>query len=94
MMDTAIIALAAIIEKVGAWPLGLLICILSIGPWLVLMTVSRSQERRFDAMSRMYENNVELVKKYEKLSGEQQDVIIMNTNAVKELTVIVKERVK
>ena len=93
-MDPAIITLAALIEKIGAWPLGLLICLILIGPWMILMFVSRAQEHRFEEMRLMYENNVRLVENYEKMSKEKQDVIIMNTQAVTELKMIIKERIK
>lgn len=34
---------------------------------------------------RMYENNVELVKRYEDLAGDLKDVIILNTQAMTKL---------
>lgn len=37
------------------------------------------------AMKRMYENNASLVKKYEKIASDLQDVIIMNTQTMTQL---------
>jgi len=59
------------------------------GPWGIVFFVwwqgqkeNKKWEDRFEAVKRMYENNVELVKRYDKLANEQQDVIIMNTQAM------------
>jgi hypothetical protein len=89
-----ITAIAAILDKIGTWPISTILAMIVIGPWMVLIAITLSQERRSKAMKQMYEDNVCLVKDYEKLSNEQQDVIIMNTSAITELTTIVKERVK
>lgn len=40
---------------------------------------------RFEAVVRMYENNAGLVKNYEKLCGDQQDLIISNTTTMQRL---------
>jgi len=37
----------------------------------------------------MYENNVTLVKAYEKIANEQQDMIIMNTEAMTKMKSVV-----
>lgn len=49
-------------------------------------------EEKFKAAIQMYKDNVGLVKSYEKLSNEQQDLTIMNTRAFTELSTIIKER--
>jgi Ethanolamine utilization protein EutJ (predicted chaperonin) len=71
------------------------------GPYGVIFFVwwqgqkeNKKWEERFEAVKRMYENNVELVKHYEKLADEQQDITIMVTEAVTELKTIIKERLK
>ena len=38
-----------------------------------------------ESLRRMYENNAILVKNYEKLAGDLQDVVIMNTQATTRL---------
>lgn len=97
-MDTAAaIALAKVLEQIGTWPLGLLLTMILIAPWVVLISVSRSQEKRFDAQEKqleavvqMYKDNVTLVKAYEKLSDNHQDLVIMNTEAITRLIGIIK----
>jgi hypothetical protein len=41
--------------------------------------------KRFEAVVRMYEDNVMLVKNYEKMAGDQQDLIISNTTTIQRL---------
>ena len=41
--------------------------------------------KRFEAVVRMYENNVGLVKNYEKMACDQQDLIITNTTTMQRL---------
>ncbi len=71
------------------------------GPWAIVFFIwwqgvkeSKRWEARFQAVKRMYEDNVVLVKGYEKLSNDQQELIIMNTQAITKLTTIIKERIK
>ncbi len=87
-------SVAFIIEKIGTWPIGSLFMVIIIGPWVMQFSFSRSQEKRFEAVQQMYKNNILLVKAYEKLSNDQQSMIIMNTQAFSELTVLIKERIK
>lgn len=59
-------AICQVIDKIGTWPLGVIIALTLGGPWIVSLCLNRMQERRFYAMKEMYERNVELVKQYEK----------------------------
>lgn len=56
-------------------------------------------EERFESVVRMYEDavkryedNVKLVKGYEKISSDQQDIILLNTQAWTKLTTIIETR--
>lgn len=68
-----------LIEKVWAWPAGLLVGAIIIGPWMLSLALAHAERRRFDAMREMYARNVELVKNYENISADQKDMIILNT---------------
>lgn len=71
----------------------------TMGPWGVVFFLwwdsrkeAKKWEERFIAMKQMYENNVVLVKNYDKISSQQQDLVIMNTQAITELSTILKAR--
>lgn len=46
---------------------------------------TQEARERFEAVVRMYETNVTLVKNYERLAGDQQDLIISNTTTMQRL---------
>lgn len=86
-------AVAAIVSKVGSWPIGSIIAIVVFGPWAVMWMVSRAMERRQEALMEMYKNNVKLVENYERVTDEQADTIRLSTAATVELTTYLKSRV-
>ncbi len=60
----------------------MILLVVILGPWLLLFFIARGQEKRFEAVQVMYEDNVKLVKDFRNLSGDQQDLIIANTEAM------------
>lgn len=93
-------ATAAILEKIGTWPIGSILTLIVLCPWLALLVVSRAMDRRFAIFEKnhasviaMYESNVRLVEKYEKISGEQVDTIRLATSASVELITFLRTRV-
>jgi len=90
---SALTAIASIVSKVGTWPIGSIIALVIFGPWIVMVLISRSIEKRHEAVVAMYENNVRLVQKYEKIADQQADTIRINTAATTELTSFLKNRV-
>ncbi len=86
-------AAAAIIERVGTWPVGSIVALIILSPWLTLIIISRAMEKRQAAALQMYESNVRLVEKYEKIASEQVDTIRISTSATVELTTFLRERV-
>lgn len=85
-------AMADIVRSLGAMPLSSLILIVVFGPWLVLMFVGWRQEKRFEAVVKMYEDNVQLVKDYQelvvgyqKIVEGQQDLIIHATQTLTQI---------
>lgn len=81
-----------VIAQIGTWPIGSLVIIVCISPWIILLLISRAMERRFDAQVKMYETNVRLVEKYEQVAGEQADTIRLSTAATTELTTYLRTR--
>jgi len=78
-------SLALIVERIGTWPLWTTLLMIVIGPWILAMLLSYWQMRRFEAVVRMYECNVDLVKSYEGLARDLKDVVMMNTEAMTRL---------
>ncbi len=75
----ALQTVAFILDKIGTWPVSTLCAVVVIGPWFAMAYIAWGQSRRFEAVTKMYENNVALVKSYEKMAADQQDLIILNT---------------
>ncbi len=83
---TAVTAIATILDKIGTWPIGTVILVNIIGPWILALVLNRAQEKRFYSMKQMYENNVALVKDYEKTTASVEkmaqgliDLVSLNT---------------
>lgn len=53
-----------------------------LAPWMVLVVISVGQVRRFDRVVKMYEDNVVLVRSFEKMAKNQQDLIMYNTQVM------------
>lgn len=86
-------AAAAIIDKIGAWPIGSIVVSIIFGPWIFMLVISRAMEKRHNAALSMYESNVRLVEKYEKVAEEQVDTIRLSTSATVELTTYLRARI-
>lgn len=76
---TAINAVCSLLERIGTWPVGLIILIAIIGPWLIAAWLGISQERRFAAMKEMYKNNAKLVDSYAKVADGLLETVLLNT---------------
>lgn len=77
-----ITTVATILERVGTWPVGSVLIAIAFGPWMMMILISRAQEKRFDAITKMYENNVELVKNYEGVAKILHDTVVYNTQTL------------
>lgn len=82
-------AVADIIGTIGAMPLSTIALLVLFGPWGILMLVSYQQNKRFEAVAKMYEANAqlvtdyqELVKGYKGIVEGQQDLIIHTTQVL------------
>lgn len=93
----AITAIASIINQIGTWPIGTVFLVIMVGPWIVMFIVAWLQEKRFvslanghekrfEAVVKMYESNVALVKSYEGIARNLQDLVILNTQTMTEAT--------
>ncbi len=76
---------ALILDKIGTWPVGTLAAVVIIGPWVAMGVIAWGQAKRFEAVQQMYENNVTLVKNYEKLAGSLQDLVILCTQSLQQV---------
>jgi hypothetical protein len=79
---SAVNAVATIIEKLGTLPIGSLLLLMVGGPWAAMWVVTRGQEKRFETVVKMYEDNAKLVKCYEDMTKNFQDLVIYNTQAM------------
>lgn len=77
--------LLSALEVVSGWPCGVVIFMVVIGPWLLAMTLAYSHKKRFESVVRMYENNVDLVNRYEDVARDLKEVVIMNTQTITRL---------
>lgn len=77
----AFTAVAALIKEVGTWPLFSIIALMQIGPWVGMLAITHVQGKRHSAAVQMYENNVLLVKGYEKLASDLTSIIHLNIQA-------------
>lgn len=122
---SAITAMAAIVQAIGALPLSALLVLLVVGPWLSLAAVTviqgrradreaqratvvtteanakveqamaafrnevtrlvTAQEKRFEAVVRMYENNVKVVDDYHVLAKDLTGIITLSTRTLEML---------
>lgn len=81
--DVAVLtALAALLKQIGTWPVLTVLIFVVIGPWIGMFILSRLQEKRHAAVVQMYENNVELVKGYEKIAEGLQDILVLSTQTM------------
>jgi len=90
---SALTAIAAIVSKVGTWPIGSVAIAIVFGPWVMMYFAARSMERRLAAAIRMYENSNKLVERYDKMAIEHVDTIRLSTAATVELTQYLRGRV-
>jgi len=68
-----------------------LIFTLIIGPWVISLLLAESNRRRFENVVDMYNSNVRLVEKYERIASEPKDIVIMNTQAQTSLTEVIRD---
>lgn len=72
-------AVSTLLERIGTWPVGTILLAVMFGPWALTIVVNRMQERRFDAMKQMYEDNVKLVHSHEKIATALHETVMLNT---------------
>ena len=75
-------AIANLLREISGWPLGTILLLVLIGPWVLALVLSWLQSKRFESVVRMYESNVRLVEGYEEVAKDLREVVIMNTQAM------------
>lgn len=73
---------AETLQKVGTWPLGLVLLVIEFGPWALIFVAFYWQDKRFSKVVEMYENNVNLVVSFEEIAKSFKDVVIFNTQVM------------
>jgi hypothetical protein len=76
---SAINAVCSLLEKIGTLPIGTIILIILVGPWVFSIVAAWRNQSQFREMKQMYENNVTLANALEKLADGQQELISLNT---------------
>lgn len=87
---SAITALAGLVKSMGTWPFMSIMILVVIGPWMINAYTSYQHQRRFDAVVKMYENNVALVEEIKNLAEGYRDQLIWSTQTVTEAKDIAK----
>ncbi|MDP3012690.1 MAG: hypothetical protein Q8M92_00515 [Candidatus Subteraquimicrobiales bacterium] len=97
MNESAIAQLVSlVIGKLGATPVLIFLLVLFIAPWVAVIAIVRGldkrmtkvfdrQDKRFEEVVNMYENNVGLVHGYEKITNNLQDLVILVTSTMQTL---------
>jgi hypothetical protein len=80
-----ITALLNVFKFLSSWPFALLLFILVIGPWVLSLLLAGMQGKRFEAVVKMYENNVKLVESYQTTAGDLKEIVVMNAQAMTRL---------
>lgn len=83
--------LLGMFKLLSGWPFALFFFLMVIGPWVLSLMLFYSQRKRFEAVVGMYESNVKLVEKYEKIACDLKDIVIMNTQAQTALTEVIRQ---
>lgn len=78
----ALTALIAIVKEIGAWPLITILLLILVGPWIGMYLLNRGHEKRHAAVVKMYEDNVQLVKGYERVAEGLQDILVLSTQTM------------
>lgn len=90
-----------VLKELGPTPILIFLIILLIAPWVALIWFMRSvdkrttkvferQDKRFEEVVNMYNRNVDLVKAYEKVSDDLQDLVILVTQTMQTLVEHIK----
>ena len=81
--------IAEVIARLGTTPILLFLSLILVGPWMVIAfwawMMERRQSTRFEAVVQMYQNNVELVKSYEGITKNLQDLVILTASTMQTL---------
>ena len=97
----ALTAIINILDKVSGWPFGLILFLVIVGPWIAAILLAGFYQRtmdkaikmfsgRHESVVRMYESNVELVKRQEKISEDLSGIITYNTQVMTQLVEAIK----
>lgn len=78
----AFTALASLVKEIGTWPLGTIMVLVTLGPWIGMLLITYIQGKRHAAVVKMYEDNVVLVKTTQSLALGMQDIVVLSTQTM------------
>jgi hypothetical protein len=81
-------ALAGLVKSIGTWPIMSIVVLVVLGPWVVNAYTSYQHQRRFEAVVKMYEDNVTLVSTTQELGKGYREQLIYTTEVVREAKTI------
>lgn len=87
---SVITSLINLLQMLTEWPVLSVVFLLIIGPWVMSILIAAGYRKRFEAVVDMYESNVRLVEKYEKIASDLKDVVMVNTSTFATLTEAIK----
>ncbi len=79
-MIHAVNAISTLLDRIGTLPIGTVIILVIVGPWVFSLLVSYRQDRQFKEMKAMYESNVKLVTSHQKVADTLVDTVSLNTS--------------
>jgi hypothetical protein len=76
----AVNAISNLLDKIGTLPIGTILVLVTVGPWVFSMLIGYRQDRQFREMKAMYESNVRLVTSHQKVADVLVDTVSLNTS--------------
>ncbi len=78
----ALSLLLGVVKDIDTWPVLSMLALVQLMPWIILVSISLHQQRRFENVVKMYENNVILAQEFKKMAEGYRDQLIWSTQVV------------
>lgn len=80
----ALSLLLGILKDIDTWPVLSMVAMVQLMPWIILVSISLHQQRRFENVVKMYENNVILAEEFKKMAEGYREHLIWSTQVTSE----------
>ena len=77
---TSLNAVLTIVSQLGTMPVVALIVVLQLAPWVVMFLTSAAQQKRFESVVKMYENNFAQVEGIKDLAQGYRETLMWATS--------------